>query len=276
MMKQKAVDSEKQMDEAVRAGDFEALKTAIENGGNVNGRYKSTDKPYLLVVFDSENLENPAWGSVKCCQNRLKMARLLISRGADVNARDKDTITPLYWACQWQNYDVVKQLIDHGAKVNLIEDGHHGLRGNYYPLIMAAQKRKPEIVQLLLDAGAHANVGDEHGNTPLHIACRNGRSNIARLLLEAGADVNARGTGGWTPLHWACFHGHSDTVRHLFAHGVEPHIKDAYGQTALAITLDEFPRPTPEREAILTAFQEHAPEVYFEVFCTQCISPAAR
>ena len=272
-MKQKAVDAEKQMDEAVRTGDFEALKAAIEDGGNVNGRYKRTGKPYLLVIFDSVNLDNPSWGSAKCCRNRLKMARLLIDAGADVNARDKNVITPLYWACQWQNHDVVKQLIDYGAKVNLIEDGHHGLRNNFYPLIMAAQKRKPEIVELLLDAGADVNVRDEDDCTPLYIACRNGRPDIARLLIDAGADVNARGTAGWTPLHWACFNGHSDTVHRLFAHGAEPHVKDVYGHTALAIALDEFARSNPEHEAILTAFQEYTPEVYFETFCTRSMVP---
>jgi len=275
MMKQKTVDAEKQMNEAVETGDFEALKAAIENGGNVNGRYKGTNKPYLLVVFDSVNLENSAWGSVKCCRNRLEMARLLISHGADVNARDEDTKTPLYWACQWQNYDVVKQLIDHGAKANLVEDGH-GLRRNYYPLIVAAQKRKPEIVQLLLDAGAHVDVRDEDDSTPLYIACRNGRSDIARLLIEAGADVNARGAGGWIPLHWACYHGYPETVHLLLDHGAEPVIKDVHGQTALAITLDEFPGSSPNREAILAAFQEYAPEVYFEVFCTHFMAPGAR
>jgi len=273
MMKQKAVDAEKQMDEAVRTGDFEALKAAVENGGNVDGRYKGMGKPYLLVIFDSVNHENSAWGSVECCQNRLKMARLLLSHGADPNARDEDAKTPLYWACQWQNYDVVKQLIDRGAKVNLLEAGRQELYSNYDPLIMAAQKRKPEIVQLLLEAGADMEVRDEAGYTPLHLACAHNRPAIARLLIEAGAKPATSNQFGEIPLHWACFYGCADTVRLLLSRGADPDIKDVNGRTALTIALDEFPRSSPNREAILTAFQEYAPELYFSTFCTRSVAP---
>ncbi len=223
------------MDEAVKAANFEALEAAVRDGGDVNGRYKRTGNPYLLVLFDTVNHPDRAWGSWECIQNRVKMVQFLISHGADTNATGSHFETPLYWACRWQNYDVVKQLIDHGAKANLVETGY-GLRNGYNPLMMAAQKRKPGIVQLLIDHGAYVNAQDRWGDTPLHWACRYARHKNARVLAEHGADLTLKNTIDCTPLDLAL-------------------------------------NSTDSNEEILALFQELAPELYFSTFCTTNISP---
>lgn len=223
------------MDDAVKTGDFEALKAAIREGGDVNGRYKRTDIPYLLVVFGnwSSNVPNRAWGSWECIQNRVKMAKFLISHGADTNVKGSHCETPLYWACKWQNYDVVKQLIDHGAKANLVEDGY-GLRNGYNPLMVAAEKRKPEIVQLLIEYGADVNIRDRNKENPLHAACRFARHENAKVLIEHGADLTLQNISGHTPLD-------------------------------LALAASRF---DSGKEAIYELYQRYAPDVYFSTFCT--------
>jgi ankyrin repeat protein len=45
-----------------------------------------------------------------------------------------------------------------------------------------------EIVELLLDGGADANVKDEKGETPLHKAASGGHLEVAKLLLDHGAE----------------------------------------------------------------------------------------
>ena len=94
--------------------------------------------------------------------------RVLISEGADVNARRTDGGTPL--------------------------------------MIAAGNSSTPEIVQLLLEKGAELEARDTDGWTPLMLAARfSSTPEIVQLLLEKGADVNARSTGGMTPLS-VCSH----------------------------------------------------------------------
>ena len=90
-----------------------------------------------------------------------------LSRGADVNAKDRDGATPLPWAAWAGHKQVVELLIAKGADVN-------------------------------------AKV-DRHGMTPLHYAASRGHKEIAELLIANGADVNAKTGDGWTPLYSAAF-----------------------------------------------------------------------
>ncbi len=68
------------------------------------------------------------------------------------------------------------------------------------PLAWAVIEGRPEIVSVLIEAGADLNPRDGEGSTPLHAASFLGRGTEASLLIEAGADVNARNHNGETPL----------------------------------------------------------------------------
>lgn len=107
------------MDEAVKAANFEALEAAVRDGGDVNGRYKRTGNPYLLVLFDTVNHPDRAWGSWECIQNRVKMVQFLISHGADTNATGSHLETPLYWACRYARHKNARVLAEHGADLTL-------------------------------------------------------------------------------------------------------------------------------------------------------------
>lgn len=70
------------------------------------------------------------------------------------------------------------------------------------PLHLAAVARSsPEVIGLLLAAGAGVGARDGDGWEPLHMAYWHGaREEVAEMLLAAGADVNARTGGDLTPL----------------------------------------------------------------------------
>jgi hypothetical protein len=86
------------------------------------------------------------------------------------------------------------------------------------PLHIAADAGRREVVELLLDYGAPANVVDSRGETALHKAAAGGHSAVVRLLLERGAMVLSD-KQGQTALHRAAGRGHAAAVAVMLRHG---------------------------------------------------------
>ena len=85
----------------------------------------------------------------------------------DVNARDEDNDyrVPLYVAAERNHLEVAQLLISSGADVNA-KDSING----YTPLHMTAWGKSLEVAQLLISSGADVNLRDKRGWEPLHYA----------------------------------------------------------------------------------------------------------
>jgi ankyrin repeat protein len=106
-------------------------------------------------------------------------------------------LTPLQRACEMGSLELVQVLIKAGADVNsIVSNGNSALtRAAYY----FNDDYNPELVQILLHAGAKANPG--YGESPLSKAAGIGNVEVVALLISAGADVNFSDEGsGATPL----------------------------------------------------------------------------
>ena len=151
-------------------------------------------------------------------------AALLLDRGADIEARSGNGMTPLHCAALWKGNEPVAQLLlERGADINARDD-----QGRT-PLHVAIERNSGlSIIKKLLDnwADIHARGSSEkpmmwrmdelplrggaeidvslHGAMPLHwAAAKADTPEVVELLLDYGAAIRARNAKGLTPLHCA-------------------------------------------------------------------------
>jgi len=98
--------------------------------------------------------------------------------GEDVNAKDRDGRTPLYFAIRFREKDVATLLVANGADVTAKD--FLGL-----PLLHSCFDK--DISELLIAKGADVNAKVKGGGTALDSAIMNGQKDVADLLRRHGA-----------------------------------------------------------------------------------------
>ncbi|CAG2216793.1 ANKRD17 [Mytilus edulis] len=122
------------------------------------------------VDLDSQTESNHDTALTLACHGgHAELVSLLLSKGADIEHRDKKGFTPLILAATAGHVDVVEILLDHGADMEAQSE-----RTKDTPLSLACSGGRFEVVELLLSRGAnkeHRNVSDY---TPLSLAASGG------------------------------------------------------------------------------------------------------
>ncbi len=141
--------------------------------------------------------------------------RLLLDRGADVNAQNAFGSTALMWSVS--DPAKVRLLLDRGAQVNTAANS-----GRTALIIAAFTNPSAEVVRLLLAKGAKVDVMDKRHVTPMNAATFGNDTATVRLLLEAGADIDTPDTFiGLTPLMNAAGNRNVEAVKLLLAKGAK-------------------------------------------------------
>ena len=164
----------------------------------------------------------------------IEAVKQYLDAGGDVNAKNKVTTTPLYWAAYEGQKEIVELLITNGADVNLrsgmvvkTKDGSEGnkmaqeIMNNRTPLDMAILREHTEIAELLIAKGTDVNAKSNRGYTPLHEASKKEKTEIIELLIAKGADVNAKDADGKTPLDRAIMNRIDEIADLLRKHGAK-------------------------------------------------------
>jgi ankyrin repeat protein len=124
------------------------------------------------------------------------------------------------------NTEIVALLVENGADVNQLDGGGQAV------LPLAAGAPQPEIVQLLLDAGADPNgrssvnvedVGMLASAPALTHAILANNLEVVELLIDRGADVELAESGGdLTPIHVAASLDRAPMIEILLKNGANP------------------------------------------------------
>ncbi|KAH0557050.1 hypothetical protein GP486_005162, partial [Trichoglossum hirsutum] len=180
------------------------------------------------VDFSRRNTASTATGlHLASRYGHLNVAKILLDKGAEVEARDRKGRTALYWAAGSGHKDVVLLLLDNQADISAKDDD------GQTALHWAADWGHEVVARLMLEKGADVTARDNNGRTALHRAAGSGHRNVVGLMLEKGANVAAEDGCGRTPLHRAASHGHEAIVGLLLKKGADIHTKYSGGVTAL-------------------------------------------
>ena len=126
------------------------------------------------------------------------------------------------------NFDRVKFLLENNPDLVNSKDTR-----NCTPLHYASDRGNLEIVKILLKNDASQNACDIDGDTPLHWAAFAGGTEIAELLINKGSDVNSSNNTGNTPFNYALNRKQVDVVNLFVDMGVELYLEENGGRQIL-------------------------------------------
>ncbi|MGA7379653.1 MAG: ankyrin repeat domain-containing protein [Terriglobales bacterium] len=205
-------DFGKQLINAVHLGDLETIGEILDdhpelvNAGTDLPRH---DRPSDTLTMRLVHLA--------IAESKVDVLRLLIERGADLNARNADGRLPLHDCFELNHDDFAKVLLDAGAVPDVCAAAAYGMHD--------------QLQQILKSDPASAN-DLTTGNSPLGWAAFGHQPKSATILLEhdAIADRPPYDSYAWGP---AAMVNSTEVARVLLEHGASPNWQDEGGNTAI-------------------------------------------
>lgn len=196
------------------------LRAALDKGLDANSATKSGGTTLLMLA-----------------QPDLEKTRLLVARGAKVNARARTKFSALMVAAQYSDSaPAMEFLLARGAEVQTPKGAGTPLF-NASPMVLAVGAGNATMLSKLRKAG-----GDPESKmlmlgtfsaTPLLIATFFGDANAVRAVLDSGAKVNSPDDDGITALGWAAIGNQTAVAKVLIEQGADVNHVDAKGMTPL-------------------------------------------
>ena len=122
------------------------------------------------------------------CEGRIEKVREIINSRSLYYSKEwshaLDGYALLCTAVEKEHTEIAKLLLNNGSKVN---NGNE--YPSVTPLHFAVQNGDVEIIQMLLDKDANINALNISGHTPFHLALISKKIEIIRILLNRGATV---------------------------------------------------------------------------------------
>ena len=188
----------------------------------------------LIQSFERIRIKGPApQGLHDAIEERdHKKIGVLLSKGANPNARDKEQMTPLERAFRLCDANSVELLLRYGANLHR----HFEQNPLTYRLLLDVF-RSTKLFGKFVHYGMDVHVCDTtHRQTPLHHAVDLQNHAAVEVLIAAEADVNCQDIHGRTPMHYAAFNSDHISLYMLRQAHADMSIKDNEGRTPQDIT----------------------------------------
>jgi len=175
------------------------------------------------------------------------LIKLFIAKGADLDVRDKDGHSALYYAIDHNQVAASRLLISAGADASSIvrKVNQHGETASVGAFEMAVSSGAHDVALWLVKDGHAAQMMFKHtalkgtkamALTPIYAALTQGWEDVGIALVESDVDktlIDAKNKDGATPLHIASMKGHTKAVEALIAAGADVDAANQNGETAL-------------------------------------------
>jgi len=272
---QRADSSDSKFEQAadvIASGDIATLRRLLdENPELIRQRSSRAHRSTLLHYVSANGIED---FRQRTPPNIVDIARLLLDRGADVNAESDAyagrsmtlglTATSVHPEAAGVQIALMELLLERGAMIELQP-------GEAVRACLA--NGRPLAARFLASHGAHLDFANAAGVGRLDRvkelvptaskeelgrgfvwACGYGCNEVVEFLLDYGVDPAAGTRVDMTGLHLAAHEGHLDTVKLLLAHNAPLEVKNVYGGTVLDQTLwSAVYHPMPSHREIVKA-----------------------
>ncbi|MDH3760384.1 MAG: ankyrin repeat domain-containing protein [Gammaproteobacteria bacterium] len=189
------------------AGIHRVLLLAVQK--KLEGLSRALIKRDSRLASLDEKRRSVLWHSAD--QGLAKTTAGLIDSGKiDINGKDVNGYSALAQASLKGHVKVARLLIDRGADVNTQTDAGNTL------LMQAVLAKDAELVEFLLTRSIDINTQNGLGETALMLAARSGQRSVIESLINAGADMQLRNKEDLNAFQIATNAGHTDVAKLIY------------------------------------------------------------
>lgn len=204
---------------AVRRGDEYSASFLMSHGCSVNvATLRDGSTP--LHTLASQDYPDP-----QVRQDMVRVAQMMIEKGADPNIQDKNMKTVMHLVVEGEREEIFRVLIEHDNLRLELQD-KSGLPPLWYALTSSTDFSDTSYASLLIKKGASPDaVLRSSGETLLHMLARKGLEEAGLFLTTQDVKCNIVNADGETPLHVSCTAGLPSLTTALLQKGANPNFQ---------------------------------------------------